>query len=52
MTLGAAILGCLTLFLLASLVIVCVNCIKIEKNILEITAIVERRVLELYDVKK
>jgi hypothetical protein len=45
-------MGCLTAFRLASLVIVCVHCIKLEKKILDITELVEHRVFELYDVKK
>ncbi len=48
---GVIILGGLTIFLLSALVLVCIHCIKIEKSVLDITAVVERRVLELYEVK-
>jgi hypothetical protein len=51
MTIGIAVLGCLTLLLLASLIMLCVQCIKLEKSIFDITDLVERRVFELYDVK-
>jgi hypothetical protein len=46
------ILACLTACVLFFLVIVCVHCIKIEKNILEMTDLVEDKVLKMYDVKK
>jgi hypothetical protein len=49
---GVIILGCLTVMLLAALILVCIHCIKIEKNVLDITDIVERRVLQMYEVKK
>jgi hypothetical protein len=49
---GVFIMGCLTALLLVSLVTLCVHCIKLEKSVLDITGMVERRVLELYDVKK
>jgi hypothetical protein len=49
---GVVILGCLAVFMLFSLIMISIHCIKMEKNILDITDLVERRVLELYDVKK
>ena len=46
------IFGCLTILLLASLIMVIVHCIKIEKSILDCIEIVENRVLKMYEVKK
>jgi hypothetical protein len=46
------IFGCLTALLLISLIMVCVHCIKIEKSIVDITELVERKVLKMYEVKK
>jgi hypothetical protein len=46
------ILGCLTALLVISLLMVCVQCIKIEKSVLDLTDIVEERVLKMYEVKK
>jgi hypothetical protein len=52
MTMAIIVLGCLTAFLLFSLILICVHCIKMEKSILDITEVVESRVLEMYEVKK
>ena len=49
---GIIVLGCLTAFMLFSLILISVHCIKMEKSILDITEVVEHRVLEMYDVKK
>jgi hypothetical protein len=42
------ILGCLSACLLFSLVMVCVQLIRIEKSVIELTAIVEERVRKVY----
>jgi hypothetical protein len=42
------ILGCLSTCLLFSLIMACVQLIKIEKNVIELTALVEERVIKLY----
>jgi hypothetical protein len=44
----AFILACLSACILFSLVMACVQLIKIEKGLLEITELVERRVTRLY----
>jgi hypothetical protein len=49
---GVIILGGLTMLLISALVMTCVQCIKIEKSVLEITDLVEKRVLDMYEVKK
>jgi hypothetical protein len=42
------ILACLSACLLFSLVMACVQLIKIEKSVIELTAIVEERVIKDY----
>jgi hypothetical protein len=42
------ILGCLSACLLFSLIMGCVQVIRIEKSVLEITALVEERVNKFY----
>jgi hypothetical protein len=42
------ILGCLSACLVFSLVMACVQLIKIEKNVIELNAIVEERVTKVY----
>jgi len=43
------ILGGLTVFVLSAFVLVCIHCMKIEKSVLDITAVVERRVTDMYE---
>jgi hypothetical protein len=45
------ILACLNASVLLFLVVVCVQCLKVEKNILEITDQVEEKVFTMYDIK-
>jgi hypothetical protein len=46
------ILVCLTICILFFLIVACVHCIKIEKNILDITDLVEEKVLKMYEIKQ
>jgi hypothetical protein len=43
------ILACLSACLVFSLIMACVQLIRIEKNVLDITAIVEERVKRIYE---